>query len=87
MTAFVQSQLPQRPVLPPEPPPGTVITWQQQFAPDGPVYTYAAVSVPFRGWYASDASDASETPYTWAELFYWLIGDAPVYAAASWWPL
>ena len=83
MTAFAQSQLPQRPVLPPEPPPGTVISWQQQYTPDGPVYTYAAVSVA-SCWYVSDAS---ETPYTWAELFYWLIGTAPVFAAASWWPL
>ena len=84
MTTVIQSQLPQRPVLPPEPPPGTVISWQQQFAPDGPVYSYVAVSVAFRGWYVSDAS---ETPYTWAELFYWLIGTAPVFAATSWCPL
>ena len=84
MTTFALSQLPQRPVLPYEPPPGTVIAWQQRFAPDGPVYSYVAVSVAGRGWYVSDDS---ETPYTWPELFYWLIGTAPVFCAVGWWPL
>jgi len=81
VSTFTQSQLPQRAYLPPEPPPGTVIGWQQQYAPGGPVYTYAAVSIAGRGWYVSDAS---ETPYSWAELFYWLIGTAPVCAATGW---
>ena len=85
MTAFAQTQLPQRPVLPPEPPPGTVIAGQQQFAPDGPVYSYVAVSVPFRGWYVTGDTEGA---VSWAELFYWLIGTAPVFCAAAWsWPL
>lgn len=81
MTAFVQSQLAQRPYLPPEPPPGTVISWQQQFAPGGPVYTYVAVHVAGRGWFVSNDSEA---PYSWPELFFWLIGQAPVFAATGW---
>lgn len=84
MTTFVQSQLPQRAYLPPEPPPGTVISWQQQYAQDGPTYTYVAVHIAWRGWYVSDQS---ETPYSWGELFYWLIGQAQVWTVTSWRPL
>lgn len=74
-------QLPQRQVLPPEPPPGSVITWQQQFAHGGPVYTYAAVHIAWRGWYVTNES---ETPYTWPDLFFWLIGVAAVFVAVAW---
>jgi hypothetical protein len=75
------TQIVQRASLPPEPAPGSVITWQQQFTPQGLVYTFAAVHAAPRRWYVSNDS---ETPYAWPELFYWLIGTAPVFAAASW---
>lgn len=69
--------------LPPEPPLGTVICWQQQFTPDGPVYSYVAIHVA-AGWFVSDSSEA---PYSWLALFVWLIKTAPVSVVTGWAPL
>lgn len=74
--------IPQPPM--PEPPPGTIISWAQQFTVDGAPYTYVAVHIAYRGWFVSNDS---ETPYSWAELFFWLIGPAQVFVATGWRPL
>jgi hypothetical protein len=84
MSGPVQVAVPriqQPPFLPPEPPPGSVISWQQQFAIGGPVFTYVAVHIAGRGWYVTDES---ETAYSWPLLIQWLIGTATVFVVTSW---
>jgi len=81
MPAPIAPPLPQRPYLPPEPPPGSVICWQQQFTAGGAIYTYAAVHVAWRGWFVTNDN---EMPYSWPALFYWLIGLAAVFVAVAW---
>lgn len=76
--------MPAQIAIPAEPAPGTVIGWQQQFAPDGPVYTYVAIHIAGRGWFVSDDSEA---PYTWAQLCVYLIRQSPVSAVTGWGPL
>ncbi len=65
----------------PEPPAGTVVTWQQRFNSYGPTYTYAAINVPGRGWYVTDRFDKV---YTWAELCRRYIRNSPVLVATNW---
>lgn len=65
----------------PEPPPGSVVSWQARFTPDGAIYSYVAIHVAGLGWFASDANECA---YSWAGLCTYLIGLAPIHIVTSW---
>jgi len=67
--------------MPPEPPPGAVITWSQQFDLGGTIYTFVAIHIAGHGWYVSDSS---EMAYSWDQLHTYLVRGASVFAVTGW---
>lgn len=68
-------------LMPPEPPPGAVIAWSQQFTAGGTVYTFVAIHIAGHGWYVSDAS---EMAYNWGQLHTYLVRGAAISIVTGW---